>query len=124
MISKIQDNATNEVEKIGVEEIKKNMLSNDMVSKISSFFKTLGDDTRVKIIYVLSIEEMCVTDISELLEISQSAISHQLKQLKLEGHVKSRRDGKNIFYSLDDDHVVDILSKTLSHVQHKIQDAQ
>lgn len=99
-----------------------NMLSDEMISRISSFFKVLGDETRVKILYALSQREMCVSDISEALEISQSAISHQLRQLRLEGQVKARRNGKNIFYSLDDEHVVDIINKTLSHVQHKIQE--
>lgn len=99
-----------------------NMLSDEMISRISSFFKVLGDETRVKILYALSQREMCVSDISEALEISQSAISHQLRQLRLEGQVKARRNGKNIFYSLDDEHVVDIINKTLSHVHHKIQE--
>lgn len=121
MILRAKSDKTNAKQNIAEE---KNILPDALVSKISSFFKALGDDTRVKIIYALSINEMCVTGISELLEMSQSAISHQLKQLKLEGHVKSRRDGKNIFYSLDDDHVADILGKTLSHVQHKIEDAR
>ena len=65
---------------------------------------------------------MCVNDIAGILEISQSAISHQLKQLKLEGQVKSRREGKNIYYSLDDQHVVDILEQALNHIRHKMND--
>ena len=109
-------------EKLSVCDIKKAMPADEVIFRISSFFKVLGDDTRVKIIYALSLSELCVGDISEALGVSQSAVSHQLKQLKLEGQVKSRRDGKNIYYSLDDEHVVDIIHKTLSHVRHKIKD--
>ncbi len=98
------------------------ILDSRLTERVASFFKILGDETRVRILYALYGHEMCVSDISELLDISQSAISHQLKQLKLEGHVKSRREGKNIFYSLDDEHVVDIINQTLSHVSHKLND--
>lgn len=98
------------------------ILDSRLTERVTSFFKILGDETRVRILYALYGNEMCVSDISELLNISQSAISHQLKQLKLEGHVKSRREGKNIFYSLDDEHVVDIINQTLSHVSHKLND--
>lgn len=104
-----------------IDKIRKcDMLDQSLTEKVASFFKVLGDETRVKILYALYGREMCVSDISELLDISQSAVSHQLKQLKLEGHVKSRRDGKNMFYSLDDEHVVDIIHQTLTHVTHKI----
>ena len=98
------------------------LLDSTTVSKLSSFFKVLGDETRVNIIYLLSHKEMCVGEISQLLNISQSAISHQLKQLRLEGQVKSRRDGKNIYYSLDDEHIVDILKQALTHIQHKLEE--
>lgn len=96
------------------------LLDSSVVSKLSSFFKVIGDETRVNIIYALSKKEMCVGEISQILNISQSAISHQLKQLRLEGQVKARRDGKNIYYSLDDEHVVDILNQALTHIQHKL----
>ncbi len=95
-----------------------------VVSKLSSFFKVIGDETRVKIIYALSQKEMCVNDISDILDISQSAVSHQLKQLRLEGQVKTRREGKNIYYSLDDQHVVDILNQALKHIQHKMKESE
>ncbi|MEE0858819.1 MAG: metalloregulator ArsR/SmtB family transcription factor [Acutalibacteraceae bacterium] len=99
-------------------------LDSSVVSKLSSFFKVLGDETRVKIIYALSDKEMCVNEISQILDISQSAISHQLKQLRLEGQVKTRRDGKNIYYSLDDEHVMDILNQALTHIRHKLKENQ
>lgn len=103
-----------------VNEAKGHMLPEVYVSRLSSFFKVMGDETRVKILHALSLQEMCVNDIAVTLEISQSAVSHQLKQLKAEGLVKSRRDGKNIYYLLDDDHVVDIFNEALTHVRHKI----
>ena len=96
------------------DKLKCNNLSSPVVTKLASLFKVLGDETRVKIIYALSDGEMCVNEISQILDISQSAVSHQLKQLRLEGLVKTRRDGKNIYYSFDDEHVVDILNQALA----------
>lgn len=110
------------MENIQNEQQEELLLNSSIVSKLSSFFKVIGDETRVKIIYALSKKEMCVGEISQILNISQSAISHQLKQLKLEGQVKARRDGKNIYYSLDDEHVVDILNQALKHIQHKLEE--
>ena len=103
-----------------VKKIQDNMLEERYVSRVAAFFKTLGDDTRVKIIYALSLNEMCVNDITETLSMTQSAVSHQLRQMKSEGIVKARRSGKNIYYSLDDEHVVEILEKTVKHIAHKI----
>lgn len=97
----------------------KDMIPNEYVENLSSFFKVIGDETRVKIIYALSNEEMCVNNLAETLDMSQSSVSHQLKLLKMEGQVKSRREGKNIYYSLDDEHVVDILDRALKHIKHK-----
>ena len=110
------------MENIQNEQQEELLLNSSIVSKLSSFFKVIGDETRVKIIYALSKKEMCVGEISQILNISQSAISHQLKQLKVEGQVKARRDGKNIYYSLDDEHVVDILNQALKHIQHKLEE--
>ena len=106
------------------DKLKCNNLSSPVVTKLASLFKVLGDETRVKIIYALSDGEMCVNEISQILDISQSAVSHQLKQLRLEGLVKTRRDGKNIYYSFDDEHVVDILNQALAHIKHKIEENQ
>lgn len=88
--------------------------------ELSAFFKMMGDETRVKIIYTLAEQEMCVNDLAMVLGMTQSAVSHQLKLLKMENQVKSRRDGKNIYYSLDDQHVVEILEAALIHVKHKL----
>lgn len=100
------------------------LLDSKIAQKLSSFFKVIGDETRVKIIYALSKREMCVSEISQILGISQSAISHQLKQLRMEGQVKSKRNGKNIYYSLDDEHIVDILNQSLTHIYHKLKEIE
>lgn len=97
------------------------MISDKTVERLASFFKVLGDETRVRIICAVSEKEKCVSEISDELNVSQSAVSHQLKLLKMEGHVKSRRDGKNIYYSIDDEHVLDIIEKAISHIRHKFK---
>lgn len=107
-----------------VEAARKDLVGDRYVSHLSAFFKVLGDDTRVKIIYMLSGREMCVNDIAVALGASQSAVSHQLRQLKMTGQVKARRDGKNIYYSLDDHHVMGILEEAMEHIHHKVQDGQ
>lgn len=86
---------------------------------LAEIFKVFGDSTRVRILYAIMAEEMCVCDISELLKISQSAISHQLRLLKSHRLVKCRREGKSMFYSLDDEHVASILFQGLQHIDHK-----
>lgn len=96
-----------------------NTKSNEMIKRAAGFFKVVGDETRVKILCTISSDEMCVNDIATSVEMTKSAVSHQLKLLKDEGLVKSRREGKNMFYSLDDQHVVDILDIAFTHIHHK-----
>lgn len=84
---------------------------------LAEFFKVFGDETRLKILYVLLCSEMCVYDIAALLGMSQSAISHQLRVLKQMDLVKNRREGKAIFYALADSHIVTILSQGLDHIE-------
>ena len=84
---------------------------------VAELFKVFGDSTRIKILYVLFESEMCVCDIADLLGMTQSAISHQLRVLKQAGLVKYRRDGKTVYYSLADDHIVTIFNQGLEHVQ-------
>lgn len=103
-----------------VNSVKKQMLSEKYLVGLASFFKVIGDPTRVKIIYALANQEMCVSDLSMVLDMSQSAVSHQLKLLRLGNQVKSRRSGKNIYYSLDDQHVLEILETALTHLRHKL----
>lgn len=86
---------------------------------LAELFKMFGDSTRIRILFVLSEAEVCVCDLSKALNMTQSAISHQLKILKQSKLVKSRRDGKSIFYSLSDEHVRSILELGLEHVEEE-----
>lgn len=91
-------------------------ITDGMATEVSNLFKVLGDKTRVKIISVLSQQELCVTDIASLLNMSHSAISHQLKVLRDARLVKYHKVGKTVLYSLVDDHVVTIYKQGLEHV--------
>ncbi len=84
---------------------------------LAELFKVFGDSTRIKILYSMFETEMCVNDIARLLKLSQSSVSHQLRILKGSKLVKFRREGKSIFYSLDDEHVRKILSMGMEHVE-------
>lgn len=86
------------------------------VEELSSLFKAMANPTRVKILNILLNTEACVCDIVALINMTQSAISHQLRVLKLAKFVKSRKEGKVVYYSLDDGHVKDIFYKGLNHV--------
>ena len=92
------------------------MPDEDDLYDLAELFKIFGDSTRVKILYVLLECEMCVCDIAQLLNMTQSAISHQLRILKQSRLVKFRREGKTIYYSLADDHVATIMAQGLEHV--------
>lgn len=85
----------------------------------SEIFRALSDPTRVKILYLLSSEEMCVHDLTTLINSSQSSVSHHLKILKLNNLVKARREGKAVYYSLADQHVSGLFSQCLEHVEHE-----
>jgi len=84
---------------------------------IADFFKVFGDNTRLKILIALLQSELCVQDIADALSMTQSAISHQLKGLKAQDLVKTRREGKTIFYSLADSHISTILSTGIDHIE-------
>ncbi len=99
-----------------IENVKNQMLKEDVLFDVSDFFKILGDSTRAKIMWALDKSEMCVCDLAVLLGMTKSAISHQLKTLREANLVKNRKDGKMVIYSLDDDHVKDIFEKALNHV--------
>ncbi len=91
----------------------------ELIAHAAGFFRVVGDETRMKILCAIAENELCVNDIAAAVEMTKSAVSHQLKLLKDRGLIKSRRDGKNIFYSLDDQHVVDILEIAFTHIHHK-----
>lgn len=102
-----------------VEAVKKKMPDDNVLYDLSDFFKVLGDSTRSKIIWALDEHEMCVCDLAILLGMTKSAISHQLRSLREANLVTNRRDGKNVFYSLADDHVKQIFEKGLDHIREK-----
>ena len=99
-----------------IENVKNKMESTENLYKLGEFFKILGDSTRIKILNALFHSEMCVCDIACLLQMSQSAISHQLRVLKQARLVKHRKEGKVVFYSLDDDHIKNIFDQGLVHI--------
>ena len=100
-----------------VKKVQKEMPSEDTLYDLTELFRIFGDSTRVRILYVLFEAEMCVCDIAMLLGLTQSAVSHQLRALKNARLVKSRRDGKTVFYSLADDHVKTIIDQGIEHVK-------
>lgn len=99
------------------ENLKEIMPDETVLSNTAELLKVFGDPTRIRIIFVLGQNEMCVCDIANLLGMTQSAISHQLRVLKQARLVKARRSGKTIFYSLCDDHVHKILQCAMEHVK-------
>lgn len=99
-----------------VDKVSKVMPDEEVLYEAAELLKVFGDSTRIRIIFVLCESEMCVCDIADLLGMSQSAISHQLRVLKQAKLVKSRRDGKTIFYSISDNHVKTIFYYAMEHV--------
>lgn len=94
------------------------MLTDSMSSRMADIFKTLGDPTRIKLIYALLEHERCVHELSDLLDMGQSAVSHQLRYLRNVRIVKRRKVGKTVYYSLDDNHIEQIFTQTLQHLTH------
>ncbi len=93
------------------------MPDEDLLFDLAELYKIFGDSTRIKILFALLEKEMPVGDIAEVLSMTQSAISHQLRVLKTNGLVKFRREGKSLIYSLADDHVSKILNMGLEHIE-------
>ncbi|MFP4017057.1 MAG: ArsR/SmtB family transcription factor [Halanaerobiales bacterium] len=99
-----------------VEMRKEDKLEESIVYELAELFKTIGDPTRIKILYALKERELCVCDLSELLDMSASAISHQLRVLRTNKLVKFRKEGRSVYYSLDDEHVLCLFGQGLQHV--------
>ncbi|CBZ02309.1 cadmium efflux system accessory protein [Clostridium botulinum H04402 065] len=102
-----------------VDKVKGNMIEEDKAQDLGDFFKVLSEPTRIKILYALSSSEMCVCDISNLLNMTQSAVSHQLKVLRTARLIKFRKEGKVVYYSLDDSHVENVFKQGLEHIMHR-----
>ena len=109
----------NIVHKDAVERSLRDMPSDEMIGELSDFYKIMGDSTRCRIICALHGGEMCVCDLCNVLSMSKSSISHQLSKMRESGIVKSRREGKEVYYSFDDSHVLEIFDTTLAHIKHK-----
>ncbi len=101
-----------------VEKVKKNLESDDLLKNVADFFKAFSDGTRLKIVSMLLEEEMCVCDIANVLNMTHSSVSHQLRFLRQLRVVKNRKEGKVVYYSLDDDHVRNILGQGIEHLRH------
>ncbi len=101
-----------------VRQVKKLMPDKGTVLRLAETFNALGDPTRVQIIYALSQKELCVCDLASLLCMSQSAVSHQLRLLRNLRLVRFRRQGKIVYYSIDDRHIVNLFAQGLEHVTH------
>jgi ArsR family transcriptional regulator, lead/cadmium/zinc/bismuth-responsive transcriptional repressor len=102
-----------------VKKVQNQLLSTNEINKMAEFYKMFADSSRLKIILSLLNNELCVCDLTAVVQMNQSAVSHQLRVLKLLRLVKSRRDGKVIYYSLDDEHVHDIVAMALAHVEEE-----
>ena len=92
------------------------MPDEELLYDLADFFKTFGDTTRVKILYALMEQDVCVADLAEAIGATQSAVSHQLRTLKQSRLVRAKREGKNVVYSLSDDHVQSILDQGMTHI--------
>ncbi len=99
-----------------IDKVKPNMPETKVLYELSDFFKVMGDGTRIQLLWALEESEMCVGDLAVLLNMTKSAVSHQLKVLRIAKLVRARKKGKNVYYSLDDNHVKLILEKALEHV--------
>lgn len=97
--------------------VSENMPDEDALCDLAELFKVFGDSTRIRILFVLFEAEVCVCDLAAALRMTQSAVSHQLRILKQSKLVKSRREGKSVFYSLADDHVRSIIHQGMDHVE-------
>lgn len=102
-----------------INNVRNKMIDENEAINLSELFKALCDTTRIKILYALSLNELCVCDIADIVEMSQSAVSHQLRVLRTMRLVKYRKEGKSVYYSLNDQHVVDLFSQGLEHIRHK-----
>lgn len=102
-----------------VEKVRNNMPDEEILYDLAELFKVFGDSTRVRILWALDEAEMCVCDIASVLNMTQSAISHQLRVLKQARLVKNRREGKVVYYSLDDEHIKTIFDDGLAHIKEE-----
>lgn len=99
-----------------VKGVKEQMPADGVLYDLSDFFKVLGDSTRMKLLFALDLHELCVCDLAAVLDMTKSAVSHQLNSLRTAKLIRYRKEGKNVYYSLADDHVKDIVEKAMEHI--------
>jgi DNA-binding transcriptional ArsR family regulator len=102
-----------------IDRVNQRLPDSSVLLRLAELFKLLGDQTRVRILMALSAAELCVCDLSEILGLKPSAVSHQLRLLRSARLVRFRREGKNVFYSLDDGHVQELFRQAAEHVQER-----
>lgn len=102
-----------------VQQVKENLPDFNIIMDLSDFLKVMADSTRLQLLMSLKQSEMCVSDLANVLDMTKSAVSHQLKALRLSKLVKSRKEGKTVYYSLDDEHIDEILAVAIHHIQEK-----
>ncbi|WP_022820060.1 ArsR/SmtB family transcription factor [Fusobacterium russii] len=102
-----------------IKKVKSKMPEDETLSDLSDFFKVIGDGTRIRILWALDESEMCVCDLANVLNMTKSAISHQLRSLREANLVKFRKSGKEVFYSLADNHVKEIFEQGLIHIKEE-----
>jgi ArsR family transcriptional regulator len=116
-IDAVETCITKGIHKDIIRTVKRNMPDQVALYDVADLFKLFGDSTRLGILWALSESEMCVCDLCALLKMKQPAVSHQLKNLKQSRIVKARRDGKIVYYSLDDEHIRELLNLGMKHIQ-------
>jgi DNA-binding transcriptional ArsR family regulator len=112
------DAGTTYLYEVRLQEALSHLVDDSTAARLSGIFRALSDPSRVRIVSLLAGAELCVSDLATALEMSQSAISHQLRLLRDLGLVRRRREGRQIFYTLDDQHVADLFQLSLDHVSH------
>ncbi|MBK9710182.1 MAG: winged helix-turn-helix transcriptional regulator [Kouleothrix sp.] len=113
------DTSSSLVDPDAVRRIQEHPLDDDLAARLAETFKALADPTRVRILHALSHAELCVGDLSTVLEMTESAVSHQLRLLRSLRVVRARRDGKQVFYTLDDEHVTRLFQLSMEHLGHE-----
>ena len=109
----------NVIHQDSVDKVLKKLPDEDTFNRLADLFKLIGDTTRCIILFALDQDEMCVCDLANVLNMTKSSISHQLAVLRRSGIVKCRKNGKEVFYTLDDDHIVKLFEIGLEHINHK-----
>ena len=107
------------INETAIEKVRVGLTDERLLKKMAEIFKVMNDPARLKIINALLLSEMCVCDISALMDMTQPAVSHHLKILRQSGHIKYRREGKIVYYSLDDEHIGVLFQNVLEHALEK-----